>query len=1153
MKSTTILLSLLVLAGISKLNAQTSGEPCGSTAVHTRKLETDTVYHRSWFNMEQRLHAMQQVESERSDEIFTIPVVVHIIHTGQNIGMGANITDEQIASAITALNEDFRKLEGSNGDGDGVDVGLEFCLASRDPNGNPTTGINRVNGSSVPLYETQGIAATGSLGADEVAVKSLSVWPRASYLNIWVVTEIEDNNAVNGIQGYAYFPVNNVVDGIVILYNAFGTIGNVKPNTSMNRTLTHEVGHYLGLYHTFHSTSTCSAEVSCTTQGDRVCDTPPTITAGSCNSPACSGTQQVENYMDYTAEWCRNMFTEGQKTRMRNTLLTQRESITESLGCMAVTAIDAGIVSINQPTGIFCNGSITPSVRLTNYGSTTLTSCTIHYNVDNMSTSTFNWSGSLAAAQSTNVTLPTLNTSAGEHEFAAWTSSPNGTNDENQSNNEAFSNFTVSSGATVSLNITVDFFGAETTWAIEQNGTVLFNGGPYVNNQQGTTFSESLCLEAGCYTLWIYDSYGDGMSFTNGNYQLVNSDGLVLANGSGNFGLSAEHAFCVDAPEVVLPDPPVAAFAATTVSACGSLTTTFVNNTTGAPTSFSWSFPGGTPSSYAGQTPPTISYSAPGTYSVSLTAANEGGSNTATQAQFITVHPNPTVSIASTQPACNGQTNGALVASASGNGPFNYTWSNGASTANIQNLGAGNYTVTVTGANGCTASNQATLINPPSLSLTLFKSDITCLGDSNGSVSATGSGGTAPLLYTWSNGMTGQFISGLQAGSYTATLSDGNSCTAQASVQIVQPSEIILSLTNSSPETCAGNDGSILVNAMGGTGNVTITWNTGVTGQHLTSLSEGYYVATATDSQGCSKQLTVDLTLECEDAPESTKLVESQCGSTGLALNDVLYCDPISGAEIYQWLFSNPATGFEAEGFSLGNNNSFLLENVNNLAYGMNISVKLRVQHPGNVWSPWGEACSIGMLTEVPETSLSTSDCAAQTIWPGNTITANVSAGAHTYQWAFDDGVDAHVFETYQASLMLPYGEPLIEGQTYLVSVRSQVGEMWSAWGNECELKFGEAASVAENPANELSMSCWPNPNTGENIFIQFRNLPIGTSVLELEVYDLGGKLIENKLLSSEAPQGVLTVHFDRKLQSGMYFLRTHASGVVFEEKIIVQ
>jgi hypothetical protein len=272
-----------------------------------------------------------------------------------------------------------------------------------------------------------------------------------------------------------------------------------------------------------------------------------------------------------------------------------------------------------------------------------------------------------------------------------------------------------------------------------------------------------------------------------------------------------------------------------------------------------------------------------------------------------------------------------------------------------------------------------------------------------------------------------------------------------------------------------------------------------------------------------------------------------------MALSDMLFCNEVADAELYQWQFSNPTTGFEAEGFSLGNNNTYLLENVTNLVYGMNVSVKLRVQYTGGVWSPWGEACTIDMLAEVPETELSSADCEAQTVWPGTSVNANVAAGAHTYQWAFDDGVDAHVFETYQSSLMLPYGEPLIEGQTYLVSVRVQVGEMWSAWGNECELKFGEAASVSEHAENEMRMTCWPNPSAGENIFIQFSNLPSSTSVIELEVYDLSGKLVENKLLSSETPQGVLTVHFDRKLQSGMYFLRTHASGVVFEEKIIVQ
>src|SRR5690606_20070158 len=119
----------------------------------------------------QAVQSGKHADIAKSQEILTVPVVVHIIHRGEAYGVGTNITDEQVYSAIAALNEDYRKMPGTNGDGDGVDVGFEFCLAERDPGGNPTNGINRVNGCSVPDYCDKGINATYGYAANEMAVK----------------------------------------------------------------------------------------------------------------------------------------------------------------------------------------------------------------------------------------------------------------------------------------------------------------------------------------------------------------------------------------------------------------------------------------------------------------------------------------------------------------------------------------------------------------------------------------------------------------------------------------------------------------------------------------------------------------------------------------------------------------------------------------------------------------------------------------------------------------------------------------------------------------------------------------------------------------------------------------------------------------------
>ncbi|MCC6601160.1 MAG: hypothetical protein IT223_10865, partial [Crocinitomicaceae bacterium] len=454
---------------------------CPSDRITDSLIMHDPRWQRSFFYMEQAIqHANSIPEGERSETVYTLPVVVHVIHKGEPYGQGTNITDEQIMSAITAINNDYRHIAGTNGDGDGPDVGIEFCLASRDPNGNPTTGIVRINGSSVTNYATQGIKASGTAGADELAVKSLSTWPRASYLNIWIVNEIENNDGGSGIQGYAYFPVNNPVDGIVILYNAFGTSGNLKSYTNMNRTFTHEAGHYLGLYHTFYNTSACGAESSCGTQGDKVCDTPVTTLNTQCSLPACGFTQQVENFMDYTSQTCQNRFTEGQKVRMRTTLETQRTSMLSSMGCVPVNTRDAGISAVLSPNGTSCTTTYQPSVTLSNYGSATLTSVTIKYNIDGTGSSSFSWTGNLVSGSSVNVTLPDVTTSLGSHTLYVWTENPNGQSDQNSSNDQSSTTFTVTTGSTLTLDVSLDYFGVENTWQIkDSNGNVIDYGGPY--------------------------------------------------------------------------------------------------------------------------------------------------------------------------------------------------------------------------------------------------------------------------------------------------------------------------------------------------------------------------------------------------------------------------------------------------------------------------------------------------------------------------------------------------------------------------------------------------------------------------------------------------------------------------------------------------
>lgn len=259
----------------------------------------------------------------------TIPVVVHVIHYGEAIGIGRNISDAQINSQISILNTDFRRL---NSDiyivppafrGASADPLIEFCLAKQDPNGNPTTGINRYSGT-VPNWDVPNIQAN---------VKPQTIWDRNKYLNIWV---LEFGGADATTLGYAQFPnLPASTDGVVISYKAFGNTGTATYPYNLGRTATHEVGHWLDLKHIWgDDNGACSGSDNCNdtpNQADKNLGMPsfPLYDACATDYPGV----MFYNYMDYCNDATIAMFTFDQFIRMRNVLSASRSSLQSSTGC----------------------------------------------------------------------------------------------------------------------------------------------------------------------------------------------------------------------------------------------------------------------------------------------------------------------------------------------------------------------------------------------------------------------------------------------------------------------------------------------------------------------------------------------------------------------------------------------------------------------------------------------------------------------------------------------------------------------------------------------------------------------------------------------------------------------------------------------------
>ncbi|MBE0641286.1 MAG: hypothetical protein IH599_04575, partial [Bacteroidales bacterium] len=283
--------------------------------------------------LEERMEKLEQMTNawllnnshklKNTNEVITIPVVVHVVYANAS----QNVSDAQILSQIEALNKDYRRLNADAGNTPSIfqpvaaDIEIEFCMASRDPNGNPTNGITRKQTTNTNFTVFNNSVKFPAAGGT-------SPWDASSYLNLWVC------KIQGGVLGYAQFPGGSpATDGVVIDYQSFGTMGAATYPFNKGRTATHEVGHWLNLYHIWGDDN------GACTGSDYVNDT-PNQGAEYYNCPSypkssCGTEDMFMNYMDYVNDNCMNMFTQGQKARMLAAMNLWRSGLFTSLGCIS--------------------------------------------------------------------------------------------------------------------------------------------------------------------------------------------------------------------------------------------------------------------------------------------------------------------------------------------------------------------------------------------------------------------------------------------------------------------------------------------------------------------------------------------------------------------------------------------------------------------------------------------------------------------------------------------------------------------------------------------------------------------------------------------------------------------------------------------------
>jgi PKD repeat protein len=690
MKKISKSLKLIILSSLISIEvfAQNQIEKCGSSIVHNQMMN-DPAYVQKMNEFELFVKTQHNDPTPKIAAQYRIPVVVHVLHKGESIGVGTNVSDAVIREAIKELNNRYRKTAGTAGAGNGVDMEIEFALAVRNPSGQCTNGINRVSMTGNATYMASGVRSSSTNGITDAQLKAVASWDRTKYYNIYLVSEIDNNEGGAGVQGYAYFASSHgtSVDGAVVLANNFTSGGSM--------TTTHEMGHALNLYHTFEGDG---SGANCPTQtngcgsnaGDCCADTPPhrrsqsdcnTTGTNSCNANS-SNSLFVRNYMDYSSDACMNMFTANQKTRALAACAQDRASFFAATN-LALTPVAAPVADFSASSALVCSGQ---SVTFTDLSACVPNTYLPETNWTNM---TFSWTFTNGSTVLTStVQNPTMTfTVAGAYDVSLTVTTSFGTNTITKPAyvvlvgspiNACTPNSTNSgnTGQTVSKVVFNTISNTTDTYTNVAYSNFMCSKNTIV--EPGITYPLSITANAGptsAERFEVYIDYNNNGTFENpaelvhsgsvatGTQSALNTQTLsanvtipttaiqntflrmrVMADAAT---ISSQKRICTAAFFIGdvedygiyingVPTAPIANFTATPTNVCIGQNVQFTSTSSGNPVSYSWSFQGGTPATSSAQNP-IVSFNTAGTYDVSLTVTNANGNNTATQTGYITV------------------------------------------------------------------------------------------------------------------------------------------------------------------------------------------------------------------------------------------------------------------------------------------------------------------------------------------------------------------------------------------------------------------------------------------------------------------------------------------------------------------------------------
>ncbi|MCB9227922.1 MAG: gliding motility-associated C-terminal domain-containing protein [Chitinophagales bacterium] len=399
------------------------------------------------------------------------------------------------------------------------------------------------------------------------------------------------------------------------------------------------------------------------------------------------------------------------------------------------------------------------------------------------------------------------------------------------------------------------------------------------------------------------------ISYTiNGTNAQTSNEFTGLGAGLYTFEATDDNGCSATVSTTITENPPMTLSLDSTkdVSCNGQNTGEIHVHATGGATPYSYSVNGG-----AGQATGSFTGLAAGSYNVVVTDVNgcaQSLSATITQ-------PTPLTATVTnvTDVSCNGATDGSVQVSVTGGTPsYTYAWVDGTSnpvsaTQNLSNVGADSYTLTVTDANGCTATTTATVVEPVALSVSTVTNDPSCSNSNDGSITVNVTGGTAGYMYSLNNGAPqgSNVFNNLSAGSYTIEVEDANGCTATGNAILTDQYTLSLSVANQTNVSCSGqNDGTVTLQATGGNGTITYTINGAnpQTSNIFTGLAAGLYTFEATDANGCSATVSTTISENPPLVIAIDSVINETCGGNN---SGAIYVTVTGGDGNYTYNWSN--------------------------------------------------------------------------------------------------------------------------------------------------------------------------------------------------------------------------------------------------------